>query len=384
MRRLSGSLTPVMVASLSLALAFVWMLLAVQIRYQGDWTGLFHIGGGIAPPAEAGGTPSTLRGDDGYDGQFYRLVARDPFLTRGYARYVDSPEMRWQRILVPALAWELALGRSGWVDGAYIAVILGWVFAGSFWGATLARGMGYPAWMGGGFLLLPATLAALDRMTVDVALAALLLGALCVGEDGSEKRLWLLAAGAALCRETGTLLAVALVARALMRRRFALAARLASSLAPAAAWFWYVRLNTPRTQENYLSWIPLEGLLRRFLHESHVAPDMPLRELHVLLEYLALSGALLAVLLIIQYRPGLNSLQGTAAWCFLLPVLFVNHAGVWSEPFAYGRTLTPFWLLIALESARLRRWTGLLPVALIDLPLMAQFVYYVAALLKPA
>jgi hypothetical protein len=373
-----------MTASASVALAFVWMLLAVQIRYQGDWIGLFHIGGGFAPPAEAGGTPSTLRGDAGYDGQFYRLVARDPFLTRGYARYVDSPEIRWRRILVPALAWALALGRSGWADGAYIAVILGWVFAGSFWGARLARGMGYPAWIGGGFLLLPATLAALDRMTVDVALAALLLGALCVGEDGAEKRLWLLAAGAALCRETGILLVAALVARALIRRRFSFAARLASSVAPAAMWFWYVRLNTPRAQEHYLSWIPLEGLLRRILHGTQCAPDMPLRDLHVLLEYLALSGALLGVLMMIRYRPGLNNLQGTAAWCFLLPVLFVNNAGVWSEPFAYGRTLTPLWLLIVLESARLRRWTGLLPVALIDLPLMAQLGYYVATFLKPA
>jgi len=371
------------VASASLAVAFLWMLLAVQIRYKGDWIGLFHIGGGFSPPPEAGGTPSTLRGDAGYDGQFYRLVARDPFLTRGYARYVDSPEMRWQRILIPALAWTLAMGRSGWVDGAYIAVILGWVFAGSFWGARLARRMGYPAWMGGGFLLLPATLAALDRMTVDVALAAILLGALCVGENGSERWLWLLSAGAALCRETGTLLAAALVARALIRRRFSFAARLASSLAPAAAWFWYVRLNAPRTVENCLGWIPLEGLLRRFLHASQFAPDMPLRELHILLEYLALSGALLGVLLMLRYRPGLKCLQGTAAWCFLLPVLFVNHAGVWSEPFAYGRTLTPFWLLIALESARLRQWAGLLPVALIDLPLVAQLGYYAAAFLKP-
>jgi len=360
------------------------MLLAVQIRYHGDWTGLFHIGGGFTPPPEAGGKPFTLRGDAGYDGQFYRLVARDPFLSRDYARYVDSPEMRWQRILVPWLAWTLALGQDRWVDGTYIAVILGWVFAGSLWGAQLACKRGYPAWMGGGFLLLPATLVALDRMTVDVALAALLLGVLCEGDDGSVWRLWLLAACAALSRETGAMLAVALAVHALMKRRLSLAAWLASSLAPAAAWFWYVRLNTPRTQENYLSWIPLEGLFRSFLHSGHYAADMPLREMHLLLNYLALSGAALSVLLMIRYRPSLRYAEGIAAWCFLMPALFVSRPGVWSEPFAYGRALTPFLILIALESARRRERMGLLPIILVDLPIGAQFAYYIAASFRSA
>jgi len=356
------------------------MLLAVQIHYRGSWTGLFHIGGGFTPPAEAGGVPLALPGDRGYDGQFYRLIARDPFLLRGHVNFVDSPEMRWQRILVPLSAWALAMGQSAWVDGAYIAVILGWVFAGSYWGAQRAHRLGYPRWVGAGFLLLPATLVAIDRMTVDIALAALLLGTLCADEDGAVGQLWVLAAAAALCRETGALLAVAMVARELARRRVRLAALLASSLAPAAAWFCYVRWNTPRTQPDYLSWIPLEGLFRSMLHAGYYPPHLPLREMHMVLDYLAWTGALMGVLLIFRHRPGFGNLPGTAAWCFLLPVLFVNHSSVWGEVFAYGRTMTPFWLLIMIESARRRHWAGLVPIAMLDLPLAAQFGSYLTGL----
>lgn len=371
-----------MVAIGSLAVALLWMLLAVNIHYRGDWTGLFHIGGGFSPPPEVGGEGSASRDSAGYDGQFYRLIARDPFLSRGYVRYVDSPEMRWRRILVPGLAWALALGQDRWVDGAYIAVILGWVFAGSFWAAQLARKMGYPAWMGAGFLLLPATLVALDRMTVDIALAALILGVMCDGGEGPVWRLWLLAAGAALSRELGALLAVAVMAHALLMRRRALAAWMASSLVPAAAWAWYVHLNTPRIPEHYAGWIPLAGLLRGLAHPLPYAARLPLGEVLVLLDFLALSGALLGVLLMIRFRPALNRLSGMATWCFLVPVLIINAAGVWSEPFAYGRAMTPFWLLIALESAWRREWLGLLPVVLIDLPIGAQFAYYAAAFMR--
>lgn len=375
------SFSPLMIGSVSLFVALLWMLLAVQVRYHGQWAGLFHVGGGFSQPPEIAVNVFVAPDDKGYDGQFYRLVARDPFLKRGYAQYVDAPEIRWRRILVPLLAWTLALGQDAWLDGAYIAVVLGWVFAGAFWAAQLACSMGYPAWMGTGFLLVPATLVSLDRMTVDVALAALLLGVLRYCEEGPDWLVWLLAA-AALSRETGVLLVAALVLNAIHRKRFRVAGWMAAALSPAVVWWLFVHLNIPRSGVVFWGWIPLEGILRRFAHPIPYAAGVPFRPILILLDYLALSGALLGVLLMLRYRPSPGRMQGVAAWLFLVPALFVSFPDAWSDPFAYGRTMTPFWILIALEAAARREWLGLLPMVLIDLPIGAQFAYYIAAFLK--
>lgn len=69
----------------------------------------------------------------GFDGEMYRTVAHDPFMQRGFARYVDVPTDRYRRILFPALAYLLAAGHQPWIDGSYIAVIALFVFAGGYW-----------------------------------------------------------------------------------------------------------------------------------------------------------------------------------------------------------------------------------------------------------
>ena len=43
----------------------------------------------------------------GYDGQVYHLIAHDPWMRRGSAEAIVYPTFRYQRILVPALAWML-------------------------------------------------------------------------------------------------------------------------------------------------------------------------------------------------------------------------------------------------------------------------------------
>ena len=86
------------------------------------------------------------------------------------------PPLRYRRILVPALAWALALGRDSAIHAAYLAVILGFVFLGVYWLARAIESRGrHPAW-GLMFVIMPASLVSMDRMTVDVALAALTAG----------------------------------------------------------------------------------------------------------------------------------------------------------------------------------------------------------------
>jgi hypothetical protein len=109
----------------------------------------------------------------GYDGQFYRFIAHDPFLRQGTPAYLDGPVSRSYRILVPLLAWILAGGRQGLIDGAFVLVIAASVFGGVYWLACAMVRLGRNAAWGLLFLALPGTIVSVDRMTVDVALAAL-------------------------------------------------------------------------------------------------------------------------------------------------------------------------------------------------------------------
>lgn len=99
----------------------------------------------------------------GYDSQFYHWIAHDPWLDRGLAPFVDTPQLRWRRILVPVTAWAAALGRDQWIDAALLGQQYVWAYLGGFW-------------LGPWFLLVPAVLTSMDRLTVDLAFAALCCG----------------------------------------------------------------------------------------------------------------------------------------------------------------------------------------------------------------
>ncbi len=59
---------------------------------------------------------------DGYDGQFYYYLARDPMLISGDIAFMDAPAYRYQRILLPSLAWLLAFGQAGAIGWSLVAV----------------------------------------------------------------------------------------------------------------------------------------------------------------------------------------------------------------------------------------------------------------------
>jgi len=64
--------------------------------------------------------PHLTEPGSGYDGQFYAQLALDPLLQSEALRVaLDSPEYRGRRILFPAMAWVLGLGRPGLVLQVY-------------------------------------------------------------------------------------------------------------------------------------------------------------------------------------------------------------------------------------------------------------------------
>src|ERR1035441_10957023 len=85
-----------------------WQAATVHFNYGGNWTALFMTGEFHPPPPHLAGHTYLFKASTGYDGQFYRYVAHAPWYRADWARYYDSPRLRNERILVPALAWVLA------------------------------------------------------------------------------------------------------------------------------------------------------------------------------------------------------------------------------------------------------------------------------------
>lgn len=149
-----------------------WQALTVRYNYGGNWTALYQMGDLTPLPEELKAGSYYWTSHEGYEGEEARIVAHDPFNAKGWSRFLDDAEMRRQRWLMPAAAYVAGLGRREWVDAAYIAAFL--LFAGlGTYSLALMEGMG-----GLAFLLLPATLISMDRMTVNVSLAALAAAAL--------------------------------------------------------------------------------------------------------------------------------------------------------------------------------------------------------------
>ena len=340
---------------------WLWQFATVHFNYGGNWTALFSTAPGWPRPSFlASENLYTFAGSLGYDGQMYHLIAHDPWMTRGAVAAMDDPELRYRRILVPALAWALALGRDSAVHAAYFAVILGFAFLGVYWLARVMVLQGrHPAW-GLMFVLMPAVLVSMDRMTVDVALAALTVGFV-LYPDSRWKVLPILAC-AALTRETGLLLTTGYGIFLLSRRRFADLVWAAASTLPAMFWYVYVSRNVPPGSLGGISsWIPLAGWIERVAHPEVYALPRWQALAAVELDYVALAG----IALMLGHAAWLAwarrwNARAAAIYVFAAAVVFIRNRSVWEDAFSYGRVVTPLMVLLAGEPL------AFVPVALVD------------------
>lgn len=351
-------------------LLWIWQYLTVRYNYQGNWTGLFCIRDTMPVPAFLRAErPYVFRGIDGYDGQVFHLIAHDPWMRKGSREAIARPAFRYQRILVPALAWTIALGDDRRVDAAYIACILGFIFLGVYWTSLAAMAAGLaPAW-GLLFAIAPATIVSIDRMTVDVALAALAAGFAVYCQKGFSWRVAAILVCAALTRETALPIIGAYAIYLLTRKRVAAAVLAASTALPAAAWFVYLRSQTSEHSllATFVDWIPLYGLVDRVIH-PHVYSLTPLKDLAGRgLDLVALAGVALA--LVFTARAALRkewNPRAAATYALAIAVVFLGNRSVWEDVYAFGRVLTPFLLLAAIGAWPRRAWIAALPILSID------------------
>jgi hypothetical protein len=354
------------VALLAALLVFAWTAARIHYDCAGNWTAVFRTGAifRVPPDLDAG----TYRFEAaGYDGQFYRYLAHDPFLRNGYANYVDAPQMRFRRMLVPMAAWLFALGQSRWIDDGYIAVEMIFLALGVYWCARLlARRGRSPAW-GLLFVVVPATLASFDRMLVDGPLTALFAGFLLYCEEERWTRVWILAMLAALTRETGLLLGAALLLDRLWQRDWRGAAWFASVGIPAGAWYGYLALRLPHDGPVPIFAIPGWGILRR-LFFLRTYPDPNVQLLLRITDLLAVAG--LSICIILAARWLRHRSPDPVTLCvslYAVLTLVLGEPSHMLDAFGFGRPASPLLLWIMLEAVYNKSWAALMPPLLVSL-----------------
>ncbi|HEY3444074.1 MAG TPA: glycosyltransferase family 2 protein [Paludibaculum sp.] len=354
--------TSLLVAVLALAAVAGWQMLTVHANYRSNWTALFGTNQATALPPELDRGTYRMAGDTGYDGQYYRLVAHDPWLKLGYAKYADVPALRWRRILLPGLAWALAGGVQERIDETYILLVLVFIGLGAYgMSRWLARQGRHPA---GGllFVLLPGTLTCIDRMTVDVALYCLLFFCLLWDDSCKNVWLWICLALCALARDLGFLVIAAFALAELTSSRYRRAAWMMSAALPCAAWYAWLRMVMPATPDfepEVPGWAFYQagyGILVRLWHSTGDPVAV----------HLSLLGALFAVVLAFAFFRWRTASKLQWVGVLFAGLLFAASADrFWMDLNSWPRAFTP--LLAALAFAHpgpAQRWLAA-PLALV-------------------
>jgi hypothetical protein len=334
------------------------------------------------PPLLASERLYLFPGSQGYDGQMYHYIAHDPFFGRGLSAYVDAPRVRYRRILIPLAAQVLALGRDQSVDTAYLGVILFAVFCGGYWVSVYCSTAGFSPWLGFSFLLIPATLVSMDRLTVDVALVALSI-AFAIFVEEARWPLYCVLVAATLVRETGFLLLAGYVISLLWNRRHRTALIFSTTAIPALAWYAFVQLETYHEDVTAFSWIPFQGIAERLVHPYQYPFGLGIAAVSTILDYLALAGIVLAVALAVRMASQrLTNAIVTCIYLFTLFAAFLFSPGAWEEVYAFGRTLSPLLVLLAIWGLPKRSGIYLLPIALVVPRTLIQLAPQVVGVLR--
>ncbi len=370
------------IALVATLLALLWLIADVDLADAGHLNGLFYAGAQAKLPPAIDADTYRVHDEHGYDGEFYYLIAHDPLNHRGFLAYVDTPRYRWRRIGLPALAHLLAFGNDAWVDQAYVGLQLAFVFLGVWWLARYAQLLGRsPAW-GVAFLIIPAVAVSLDRMTVDLPLAAICVGLLYYSQGTPRRPAYVLLVAAPLIRETGIVLIVAwCLYWAIKKNRSAVIDGALCAL-PAIGWWAFVAFHTIPDVTGFWGGIPFRGLVTWTVQaiSDPVAVYGP--RANAVLELLALAGIWLGfALAVYMVAKGARRIADwempeVIAVAFAAFASIIGYQDIWASAYGIGRTLSPMLIALAAIGLRDRRalfgWPLLLVVPRIALQFAAE------------
>lgn len=369
----------VVVALITTLLACVWLIADVELADAGHLNGLFYTGSQAKLPPAIESDTYRVRDEHGYDGEFYYLIAHDPLNHRGFLAYVDTPRYRWRRIALPGLAHLLAFGNDGWVDQAYVGLQLVFVFLGAWWLGRYAQLLGRSAAWGVAFLIIPAVAVSLDRMTVDLPLAAVCVGLLYYSRTAARWPAYVLLVAAPLIRETGIVLVGAWCLFWLVKKSRNAAIDGALCALPALGWWAFVAFHTNPDVTGFWGGIPFRGLVTWTIQavSDPVAVYGP--RANAVLELLALAGIwlgfVLAVFIVAKRARGLAEweMPEIIAVAFAAFASIIGYQDIWASAYGIGRTLSPMLIALAAIALRDRRLLFAWPLLLVVPRIALQF-----------
>jgi hypothetical protein len=186
---------------------------------------------------------------------------------------------------------------------------------------------------------------------------------------------------AALTRETGLLLGIALVSDRLLQRDWRRAAWFASSAIPAVVWYGYVAWELPH-EGSYPSGIPVWGLISRLLL-FRTYPDPRLQLLLRVTDVLAVLG--LAISIIVAARWLLQRRLGPVSLCvalFAVLGLTLDGQDYMIDSMSFGRLVSPLLLWVMIEAVSRQTWAAIAPPMMISLSVGLVFANPVLTILK--
>jgi len=309
----------------------------------------------------------------GYDGQFYLIIAHDPWMNRGYGKYIDLPGLRYGRIAVPALANTVSHATFLSVNAAYIAVTLVFLFAGTWWTSTLLARRGRSPFWGACFVLLPASLVSLDRLTVDLAFMALLMGVLFLWEAGSHWEMAVLLSLLCLVRETGLLVGGAFLLFFLTSSQWSRVSLVVLSVVPWLLWAQYVHRHYPFVLKVWIPEAPFADTFRAVVHGPTYTFAPVINVLIRGLDLLALAAMGSAIVYsLAKLQSALRAPINATLVLFAFLGIYLFSLDGWTHVYDFGRVLCPIPAILLLNGLTSKTPLLLAPTALMTLRVVAQ------------
>lgn len=373
-------------ALLGVIILFSWDLAIVQYNYGGNWTALFRTGDLFPVPTALSDKTLIFSNNHGYDGQFYRYVALDPFWLDRRLDCFDDVSRRYTRILVPLAAYLLALGNPNLIDSTYFVAIGALIFLGVFWLSRWAVYHGrHPAW-GLAFTMLPSSIISATMMTVDVGVLAIAMGFGYFMERKQYLSVYPLVLLAPLFREAGALLLAGSCLYLLIQKKRRLCLLMGTAGLPALVWLIYVQIVIRAASEGSAlpKWLmeqPITGIFRTMVSTFDYGTSAYLNKLIGVFDQLSLAAMILAFVLI-----GLATLKrplspiALTGGLFIVLAIVVNNSYFWAVPIGYLRPFSiVFGFLLMLNLSRLLKrfqfWLAWVVLTLTSLRTACQFVY---------
>jgi hypothetical protein len=239
------------------------------------------------------------------------------------------------------------------------------VFFGAYWLSAYCSLLGiWPGW-GAAFLLVPATLISIDRMTIDVGLAALCIGFVVFLRRNSQWGIYAVLAAAPLVRETGLIFIAAYTAYLLWNRKLRLALLFSTAAIPAIAWYLFVQAHTNPYPYDCCSLVPLKGLVERVMHPPAYPFSWLINWIASIFDYVALAGVFLAIGLAVktafERRIGAPEIS---IYLFAIMAVFLSFPDSWRDVYGFARPITPLLILLAMSGLARRSLIWVLPMVL--------------------